>query len=147
MAESSVSRASTVPPTGTAEKFIGILGSNLTFVTTGTDTKESVPLSGYDVIRQLGLKLGDPRLDEVKATFSRLTQVAEVRGVADPTFPYPEPGQPLVIPESHRESVTEAIKQGQPIVVDYESFAGEFAKQLRALGMDALASKLTPSPE
>ncbi len=62
------SRFPVIPQTGTAEKFIGILGANLLF-----DTGDGNFSSSYEIIGCLGLQLGDVRVDGVRAIFSRIT--------------------------------------------------------------------------
>src|SRR5258708_40020819 len=77
----------------TAEHFIGHLGWPFVF-----QTQDNRVLLPEQVIGQLELTMGHPDLLRVKATFSKLTQVMQIRGIAGIDFSYPEPGDPLVVP-------------------------------------------------
>lgn len=134
-----------VPPLGTAEKFVGMSGVNLIFLSPGRDGELGVT-SPFDLIARLGLKLGDSRLERVQTTFSRLTQVEEIREFGDPSFPWPEPGQPLNAPAhvlaACRTGLIEMHKRGRKIGVEYNTFASEFARHLAAQGMPEFVAKL-----
>lgn len=135
-----------VPPTGTAEKFVGMSGVNLVFLSPDPEEGALIATSSYDLIAQLGLKLGDPRLKMVKTTFSRLTQFEEIRQFGDPSFPSPEPGQPLNAPTHVLTACTTGLidmhLRGRRVGVEYSRFASEFARHLAAQGMPELAAKL-----
>lgn len=135
-----------IPSSPSTENFIGIVGSNLIFEKPSLNENPPEVLSSRELIAKLGLNLGDPRLDEVKATFSRLTQVIEIRAFGDPNFPFPEPGKPLNAPadvlETCREGLIEMTRNNRKINVKYDDFAHEFAKHLEAQHMPELAAKL-----
>lgn len=135
----------TVPPAGTAENFVGMPGANLVFLGEGLNG-ELIGTSPYSLIKRLGLALGDPRLGEVKAIFSRLAQVEEIREFGDPGYRSPEPGQPLNAPAlalaTCRTGLIEMHRRGQKIGVDYNVFLREFARHLAAQGMPELATEL-----
>lgn len=134
-----------VPPTGSAEKFIGILGANLVFFQGQDENGNRIFCSAYDIIRPLGLKLGDPEVTAVRATFSRLTQVAEICGLIG-RFPLPRPASPLSIPAEIQDQLRENLNllhlNKKRIPVEQASFVSLFAQDLASLGMKHLADKL-----
>jgi hypothetical protein len=107
------------------------------------------------VVRRLGLRLGDPRVNIVRATLSKMTQVIEIRARTEHhDFPYPEPGQPLEVPLNIRQNVKlprereladgRVIKDYPTITVPADMFAGVFAELLREQNMQDLADRLVP---
>lgn len=134
-----------IPPTGTAEKFIGLVGANVIFHLGTDQSGRDLYRTSYDMIGRLSLQLDSPEVDKVKAIFSRLTHHVEVMAFADPNYPVPDLSQPYVVPEIIQDQVNEGLRKlhaaDKRIPTGFASFAESFVRQLITQGMPELAMK------
>lgn len=130
--------------TGTPEKFIGQLGWALRY-----QTPEGKVIDSYEYIRELGLEMDHPRLNDIKRIFSRMTQAVEIMANVDPNFSLPGPHEPFNIdPETGMRIKDEFLRHKDlKITVDKQSFSRVYENQLRLLGIDDIADKLHLSQE